>query len=83
MARIRGLPFEGARYDWADAEGLTSHIVLKIMNACADLAEHYLEIGDVNGVYFATSQGLRALPGNEEMIELRSRAMINATTVRS
>ena len=83
VARIRGLPFEGARYDWADAEGLTSHIVLKIMNACADLAEHYLEIGDVNGVYFATSQGLRALPGSEEMIELRSRAMINATTVRS
>ena len=80
---IRGLPFEGARYEWADAEGLTSHIVLKIMNACADLALHYLKIGDVDGVYFATSQGLRALPGNDEMLELRARALAMTSTVKS
>jgi hypothetical protein len=74
VSRVRGLPFEGANYDWADAEGLTSHIVLKIMNACAELAKHYLAMSDAEGVYFATSRGLRALPGNQEMLELRLRA---------
>jgi len=83
VERVRGLPFEGAEYEWADAEGLTSHIVLKIMNACSDLAHHYLEVGDVEGVFFATSQGLRALPGSEEMLDLRSRAAQLPSTVRS
>jgi hypothetical protein len=83
VSRVRGLPFEGANYDWADAEGLTSHIVLKIMNACADLAEYYLAISDAEGVYFATSQGLRALPGNREMLELRSRVKRTNTKVNA
>lgn len=83
VERVRGLPFEGAGYEWADAEGLTSHIVLKIMNACSDLAHHYLEVGDVEGVFFATSQGLRALPGSEEMLDLRSRAPQIPSTVKS
>jgi hypothetical protein len=83
VSRVRGLPFEGANYDWADAEGLTSHIVLKIMNACADLAKYYLEMKDAEGVYFATSQGLRALPGNQEMLELRSRVMSTTTKVNT
>jgi len=82
VERVRGLPFEGAGYEWADAEGLTSHIVLKIMNACSDLAHHYLEVGDVEGVFFATSQGLRALPGSDEMLDLRSRAVQLPSTVR-
>jgi hypothetical protein len=83
VSRVRGLPFEGANYDWADAEGLTSHIVLKIMNACTDLARYYLAISDAEGVYFATSQGLRALPGNQEMLELRAQVMNTTTKVNS
>jgi hypothetical protein len=83
VSRVRGLPFEGANYDWADAEGLTSHIVLKIMNACADLAKYYLDTKDAEGVYFATSQGLRALPGNQEMLELRSRLTSTTTKVNT
>jgi hypothetical protein len=57
--------------------------VLKIMNACADLAKYYLEMKDAEGVYFATSQGLRALPGNQEMLELRSRVMSTTTKVNT
>jgi hypothetical protein len=83
VSRVRGLPFEGANYDWADAEGLTSHIVLKIMNACTDLARYYLAISDAEGVYFATSQGLRALPGNQEMLELRAQVINTTTKVNS
>lgn len=83
VSRVRGLPFEGANYDWADAEGLTSHIVLKIMNACTDLARYYLAISDAEGVYFATSQGLRALPGNQEMLELRAQVLNTTTKVNS
>ena len=83
VSRIRGLPFEGANYDWADAEGLTSHIVLKIMNACTDLARYYLAMSDADGVYFATSQGLRALPGSQEMLELRAQVMNTTTKVNA
>jgi hypothetical protein len=83
VSRIRGLPFEGANYDWADAEGLTSHIVLKIMNACAELARYYLVMSDAEGVYFATRQGLRALPGSQEMLELRAQAMNKTTKVNA
>jgi hypothetical protein len=53
------------------------------MNACADLAKYYLDMKDAEGVYFATSQGLRALPGNQEMLELRSRLTSTTTKVNT
>lgn len=84
VQQIRGLPFESTKFDWADAEGLTSHIVLKAMNVCCDLADYLLQQGDIKKVFQVTEQGLRALPGSEEMLAFREKAMrLRSTGARS
>jgi hypothetical protein len=75
---IRDLPFAGTGYLWPDAEGITSNLVLLATGAAAELACHYLAVGDVDGVFWATGQGLKALPGHEELIALRMRAHAEA-----
>ena len=74
VALIHGMPFEGTSYLWPDAEGITSSLVLLATSAAATLAAHYLAIGDVDGVFWATGQGLKVLAGHEELIALRMRA---------
>ena len=71
---IHGLPFAGTSYLWPDAEGVTSSLVLLTTSAAAELAAHYLSIGEVEGVFWATGQGLKVLAGHEELIALRMRA---------
>lgn len=72
--RIVGLPFEGSAYLWPDAEGITSSIVLRAITATSELASLCLSVGDIEGVFAASSAGLRVLPAHEEMIEIRMRA---------
>ena len=48
---VVALPFSGTSYLWTDAEGLASSLVLLVTGAACRLAEHYLAIGDVDGVY--------------------------------
>ncbi len=74
VALIHGMPFEGTSYLWPDAEGITSSLVLLATSAAAQLAGCYLAIGDVDGVFWATGQGLKVLAGHEELIALRMRA---------
>ena len=71
---IRGLPFADTSYLWTDAEGITSSLVLLATGAAIELANHYLSLGDVDGVFWATGQGLKVLGGHEELIALRMRA---------
>ncbi len=71
---LGGLPFAGTNYLWTDAEGITSAHVLLATGAAIELAEHYLALGDIDGVFWATGQGLRVLAGHEELIALRMRA---------
>jgi nucleoid-associated protein YgaU len=71
---IHGMPFAGTSYLWPDAEGITSSLVLLATSAAADLAAHYLAIGDIDGVFWSTGQGLKVLAGHEELIALRMRA---------
>jgi hypothetical protein len=78
VALIRGMPFEGTSYLWPDAEGLTSNLVLLATSAAAELAALHLDNDDVEGVFWATGQGLRALAGHEELIALRMRAHARA-----
>ena len=80
---VRGLPFESTKFEWADSEGLTSHFMLKVMNICADLADHFFVKEDVRSVFRVTELGLRALPGSEEMLEWRKKALELPTTVLS
>ena len=68
------LPFAGTDYLWPDAEGITSALTLLATAAATELAHRYLEVGDVDGVFWATGQGLRVLAGHEELIALRMRA---------
>lgn len=71
---IRGAPFSGTGYLWPDPEGITSNLVLLATTAATELAGHYLSIGDVEGVFWATARGLQVLPGHEQLIALRMRA---------
>lgn len=74
VALLGGLPFAGTNYLWTDAEGITSAHVLLATGAAIELAEHYLALGDIDGVFWATGQGLKVLAGHEELIALRMRA---------
>jgi hypothetical protein len=74
VASIQGMPFAGTSYLWPDAEGLTSALILLATSAAAELAAHYLVIGDIDGVFWATGQGLKVLAGHEELIAIRMRA---------
>jgi two-component SAPR family response regulator len=71
---VRDLPFAGTRYLWPDTEGITSKLVLTAITASILLAEHCLKLGDIDGVFWATGQGLKVLRGHEELIALRMRA---------
>lgn len=75
---IHGLPFAGSSYLWPDADGLTSNLVLLATTAAAELAAHALSVGDTDLVFWATGQGLKVLPGHEELIGLRMRAHARA-----
>lgn len=75
---IRGAPLGPAAYPWADAEGITSSLVLLATAAAAELAAMCLRVGDIEGVFWATSRGLGVLPGHEELIALRMRAHARA-----
>ncbi|MEP6300244.1 MAG: hypothetical protein ABJ382_23235, partial [Ilumatobacter sp.] len=75
---IHGLPFAGSSYLWPDADGLTSNLVLLATTATAELAAHALSVGDTDLVFWATGQGLKVLPGHEELIALRMRAHARA-----
>ena len=74
VALIEGMPFAGTSYLWPDAEGITSALVLMSTSAAAELAGHYLSVGDIEGVFWATGRGLKVLAGHEELIALRMRA---------
>ena len=71
---VRDVPFNGSAALWADAEGLMSNLLLLVVGAATDLAEHYLALGQYDDVFWATAKGLAALPGHEELIALRMRA---------
>jgi nucleoid-associated protein YgaU len=71
---LRDVPFAGTGYLWPDAEGIQSNLVLVATSAATELAGHHLSMGDIDGVFWATGQGLRVLPGHEELIALRMRA---------
>jgi hypothetical protein len=71
---VTDIPFAGTGYLWPDAEGITSALTLLATGAATDLARAYLALGDVQGVFWATGQGLKVLSGHEELIALRMRA---------
>jgi hypothetical protein len=75
---VRDLPFSGASYLWPEIEGLASNLVLLATNLTAEYARRALELADFEGVFWATSAGLRVLPGQEALISLRMQAHADA-----
>jgi len=71
---VRDLPFAGEDYVWADTEGITSNVVLTIITGSLMLSDFYMSKKDLNGVFWATGQGLKALRGHEALIALRMKA---------
>lgn len=71
LANVRGMPFEGMVSDWADAEGITSNLVMIVVAAASLAARLALTLGDDEAALLATSHGLRMLPGHEELVSLR------------
>lgn len=78
LALVTDLPFAGTGYLWPDTEGSVTELVLLGTTAAVEMGEHCLATGDVEGVFWATGQGLRILPGHEELVALRMRAHARA-----
>jgi hypothetical protein len=71
---VRDLPFAGEDFVWADTEGITSNIVLTIITGALMLSDFYMSKQDLDGVFWATGKGLKALRGHEALISLRMKA---------
>jgi two-component SAPR family response regulator len=74
LSLVRGLPFAGTNYLWPDTEGITSNIVIMILEAAELIAENALEAREISDVFWATGQGLRVVQGHEGLVALRMRA---------
>ncbi len=71
---VRDLPFAGTGYLWPDAEGITSQLVMTVITAATMAAEIDLKRGCIDGVFWATAQGLKVLGAHEELFALRMKA---------
>ena len=73
LGLVRGVPFESSPYIWCDSTGLASDAAVLVVRAAQMLAEMYAEVGDLDGVYWATGKGLLAVPGHEDLVAQRMR----------
>jgi DNA-binding SARP family transcriptional activator len=71
---LRGVPFEGRRWLWADEEFLSSKVAIEAVAMVTELATLRLKAGDVRGALEATDAGLRVIPLHDQLIELSMRA---------
>lgn len=74
VALLRDQPFAGSAYLWPDGEAVPTSLIVLATSAAAELAVRCLALGDVDGAFWATSQGLKALPGHEGLVCLRMQA---------
>jgi len=70
---VRGAPFIGSGFAWADAEASTSGCTLLVVNAALELGELDLAAGRVEDAFRSAGVGLCVLPGHEELVALRLR----------
>ncbi|MGI5262494.1 LysM peptidoglycan-binding domain-containing protein [Streptomyces angustmyceticus] len=72
---VRGRPFSSVnrrRYAWAEHQA--QDMISAIVDAAADLAEHYLVLGDARGALWAATKGLDAAPEMENLYRVVFRA---------
>jgi hypothetical protein len=73
LSLVRGTPFSGASYIWCDSTGLATDAVMLVVRAAGMLADMCADAHDPDGVYWATGQGLLAVPGQEDLLAVRLR----------
>lgn len=76
LAMIRGIPFEGTKggWQWTFIEGHAARLASFAADAAHLVAQWLLQRGDVQRALWATSQGLRAAPGDEVLYRDRMQA---------
>jgi hypothetical protein len=74
LSLVRGAPFAGGWFSWADAEGITTRLTMAVVDAVAALGERLLALGRPEEVFQVTATGLSVLPGCDPLVALRLRA---------
>jgi hypothetical protein len=74
LAGVHDAPYAGTAWLWPDGAGLPSNLTLLVTNAATLMAGRCLELGDHDGVFWATEQGMKVLPGHDELVCLRMHA---------
>ncbi|MGH9014008.1 MAG: LysM peptidoglycan-binding domain-containing protein [Acidimicrobiia bacterium] len=74
LKAVRGRPFTGRGYAWANADGLVAFAEAVVSDAAHLLASLCMETGDPGAALDATAAGLRAAPANEVLYRDRMRA---------
>ncbi|MGH9153147.1 MAG: hypothetical protein ACRD03_12275 [Acidimicrobiales bacterium] len=76
LGMIRGIPFEGTKggWQWTFTEGHAARLASLAADTAHLVAQWLLERGDVQRALWATSQGLRAAPGDEILYRDRMQA---------
>jgi hypothetical protein len=74
LAAVSDAPYVGTSWLWPDGEALPSNLTLLVTNAATEMAERCLALGDVDGVFWATAQGMKVLPGHDSLVGLRMHA---------
>ncbi|HVF74818.1 MAG TPA: bacterial transcriptional activator domain-containing protein [Acidimicrobiales bacterium] len=69
---VRGIPFEGSPWLWAD--DLVSDMSVDVVDMILDLAQLRLQAGDMRGAVEAAGVGLRVIPLHEQLTELSMQA---------
>jgi hypothetical protein len=74
LALLRGVPFEGHQWLWAD--DLSPSMAAEAASAAMELANLRLQAGDVRGALAATDVGLQVIPLHDELTRLSMQAWI-------
>lgn len=69
---VRGIPFEGSPWLWAD--DFVSDMSVDVVDMILELAQLRLQAGDMRGAVAAASVGLRVIPLHEQLTELSMQA---------
>ncbi|MBW3642291.1 MAG: bacterial transcriptional activator domain-containing protein [Actinobacteria bacterium] len=73
---LRGVPFEGHQWLWADQEYLSSSTAAEAVAMATELTTLRLQGGDIRGALAATDVGLRVIPLHDQLTELSMQAWI-------
>ncbi|HSH61037.1 MAG TPA: bacterial transcriptional activator domain-containing protein, partial [Acidimicrobiales bacterium] len=76
LGMIRGIPFEGTKggWQWTFTEGHAARLASLAADSAHLVAQWLLQRGEVQRALWATSQGLRAAPGDEVLYRDRMQA---------